>query len=145
MFKKIETIVIYCGPLVNGKRKKDLDLILNACLSQVKIEKKFVIQTVSDGEGAVRNAMKACFPRVPHEMCLAHQLQTVLKHALALGASEYKSSRLAFKTGFDFWTRIRTYVGLFTKSKVLQSCRTGRTEVSHSSFISRQRLILLMV
>ena len=85
-------------------------------MKQLKIENHYVIQSVSDDEGAVRNCMRRTFPNAGYSTCLAHKIQTTLKHGLALASKEYK--RDPFPLAFEFWERVRGLVSVHTKNSL---------------------------
>ncbi len=75
--RRVETIVLYCAPLIHGKRAKDLEKILNSVLKQFKIKHEWIMQCVSDDEGGVRNAFKNTFKDA---QSMKHVLHTNFKH-----------------------------------------------------------------
>ena len=112
--ERVETIVIYCAPLINGKRASDLKKIVGSCLSMLNISENYVLQACSDDEGAVRNTFKQRFPTSIYSTCLCHKLQTCLRHGLALGATDYADD--SFPEAFEWWSKIKAYVAVFTRS-----------------------------
>ena len=103
--KRTETIVLYAASLVNGKKASELCAILRAVMQQMDISIDWVVQGISDEEGAVKNAMKLAFPDAAHDICLAHEIRTVLKHSFGLAAKDYKKD--PFPEAFNFFSRIR--------------------------------------
>ena len=112
--KRVETIVFYCAPLLRGKKGEDLENILNAVLKLYGIKSEWVMQCVTDAEGSVSNSMSFAFPAAVHTICLAHRLQTCLRHSFALGSVDYEKD--SFPEAFEWWSRIRSFVKYFTQS-----------------------------
>ena len=83
-------------------------------MQQMDISIDWIVQGISDEEGAVKNAMKLAFPDAAHDICLAHKIQTVLKHSFGLAAKDYKKA--PFPEAFNFFSRIRKLVAHFTNS-----------------------------
>ena len=102
-------------PIIGGKAAVDLQRMIERTLSRFGIEKKHVLQTVSDCEGSVQNAFKAAFDsRDIHVSCMIRVLQTVIRHAFGFNSCVFKKD--GFKMGFDFYTRIKRLISYFKKS-----------------------------
>ena len=112
--KRCETIILYAAPLTHGKKATELASILRAVIQQLDIDVSWISQVISDDEGAVRNGMKQAFPLAKSSVCMAHKIQTVLKHSFALAAKDYKKD--SFPEAFNFFSRIRKLVAAFTAS-----------------------------
>jgi|GEM_PF-2450579 len=126
---RVETIVFHCAPLISGKREEDLQKLLNAVLKSFNIVRGNILQTVSDDEGSIRNALTNNFLFAEHQKCLAHRLQTLLKHSFAFGQRGYK--RDPFVAGKEWFDKIRKLVSHFTTSPK----RTRHLkQVQHSKF-----------
>ncbi len=55
-----------------------------------QIPESWILQCVTDAEGGVQNSMVYAFPKAIHSICLAHRLQTVLRHAFAMGPKDFE-------------------------------------------------------
>jgi len=127
---RVETIVFHCAPLLTGKRESDLQILLNGVLKSFNLKKHHILQTVSDDEGSIRNALKNNFFLSDHQKCLAHRIQTLLKHSFAFGQREYK--RDPFELGKLWFDKIRKLVSYFTTSpkrtRLLKEVQTDKLE-----------------
>ncbi len=110
--QRMETIVLYCAPLKNGKDAIALKRIMLAVLEPFGLSPEHILQAISDAEGAVVNGMEKAFPGAYTDICLAHRLQTCIKHCFGLG----NFKRDPFPAGREFWIKIRAVITHFTKS-----------------------------
>jgi len=102
-------------PIIGGKAAVDLQRMIERTLSRFDIEKKHVLQTVSDCEGSVQNAFKAAFEHKGiHVSCMIHVLQTVIRHAFGFNSCVFKKD--GFTMGFNFYNKIKRLISYFKKS-----------------------------
>ena len=125
--KQPVTVVLYCAPLEEGKAADKLEKIISSVIAQMNIEKGHIIQSISDAEGCVTNSFNQAFPDSPHYTCLAHELQTCMKHAL--GLQKYKED--ACVEGEEFFDKLRTLVAHFTISPLRTSKLLRYQEKDH--------------
>ncbi len=109
---RVCTVVLYCAPLYEGKAADKLEPIITSVVELMGIEKRHMLLCVSDDEGCVRNSFKNTFPKAVYYTCMAHKIQTCLKHALGLK----KYSTDGFPEGEEFFNRERGLVSHFTIS-----------------------------
>ena len=112
---KIQTVVLSMTPLVKGKTTSELAGLLNSSLKDLDIKKSLIMQTISYQERSLKNAFSNQINlENMDENCLAHALQTVVKHGFALNAKDFK--RDPFPKAFSFWKRVKAVVAYFSSS-----------------------------
>ena len=110
--KKSFTALLACEPLIEGKTASELTVLIKGCLAKFEIDLFWIHACIGDEEGAVQNALKSICSNT--SICMAHKLQTMIRHAFALGKKPYKKD--PFHEGFDFFQKVRALISFFTKS-----------------------------
>ena len=134
VLKKAVTVLLASEPIVKGKTAEDLKLLIKGCLSKFNIEMSWVKKCVADEEGAVQNCLKELFNEV--DVCMAHKLQTLIRHAFGLSKKMFKKN--PFKKGFYFFQKIKSLVAYFSKSpkrtRLLKKIQKEYLELSNKKF-----------
>ena len=92
--------------------------MMDETLKKFDIDKKYIMQTVSDGEAAVQKAFRALLldqvPYVPHYTCMIHVIQTIIRHSFNFHPVLYKKD--GFKAGHAFFQKVKSLISFFKKS-----------------------------
>ena len=133
--KKVVTVNLKAASIFNGKSALDISSFIETTLKEWNIEKAWILQTIGDAEVSLQNGFKHQFkpekfqPReVYHSVCLAHEINTCVKHSFGLGQKTIRG------IVFDFFQRWRGLVKFFLKSPkrknaLLRIQRTRKPEV----------------
>ena len=117
---KAITVLLEAKALKKGKSAAELEKLVKHTLQTFGNTKAMIIQSISDEEKAVQN----CFLRLEitgkkgHDSCLAHVLQTALRHALGFSRVPFKTD--PFPVGHKFYIRVLALNAYFSKAFMKQ-------------------------
>ena len=128
--KKAVTIVLGAVPLVKGKTAAELIVLIRKILALFDIKSEYIHSAVGDGEKAVQNCLTTLVGPLHVNVCLAHELQTIVRHSTGCASKIYK--RDPFKEGFEFFDKMKKVVKMFTmspkKERRLRAIQTSKNE-----------------
>ena len=135
------TLFLNAEPLPAGKRAVDLEAAIRKTMKMFGLKMSYLSQGISDEEGAVQNCLVSMLSNEKVYVCLAHKLQTIIKHAFQCSAKAYK--RDYDDDAFMFFERIRKLIAFFTSSpkrtRALKRLQDAKSKVGLLKFSTTRR------